>query len=233
MQKSLKKNCNWPLTLFILHISINSVIFLLLWVRFSCILWIDLTIDGSLENAKIWLSKPIFNVNNHGLRTPSEEICFTAQPKINSHLQIFRYGQSIFCLPNWPKSSDFFDLCLHWVSVVRVNNHLNLYVRILIFDNFNLWSTISQTMPNCSKRNFELEIRSFVPRKILEIFSCFIKVKEFSVGHPSSGGMHVEIFDIGRRLRLDWFSPGYIGSLFSLWNAGGQSWPLLLLTKNL
>ena len=25
MQKSLKKNCNWPLTLFILHISINSV----------------------------------------------------------------------------------------------------------------------------------------------------------------------------------------------------------------
>ena len=51
--------------------------------------------------------------------------------------------------------------------------------------------------------NFELEIRSFVPRKILEIFSCFIEVKEFSVGHLSSGGMHVEIFDIGRRLRLD------------------------------
>ena len=49
----------------------------------------------------------------------------------------------------------------------------------------------------------QLEIQSFVPRKILQIFSCFIKVKEFSVGHLSSEGMHVEIFDIGRRLRLD------------------------------
>ena len=62
-------------------------------------------------------------------------------------------------------------------------------------------------MPNFPKivleRNFELEIRSFVQRKTLEIFSCFIEVKEFSVGHLSSEGMHVEIFDIGRRLRLD------------------------------
>ena len=38
--------------------------------------------------------------------------------KIHSHSQIFRYGQSIFCLPHWPKFSDFFDLCLHRVSVV-------------------------------------------------------------------------------------------------------------------
>ena len=29
--------------------------------------------------------------------------------------QSFRYGQSIFCLP---KFSDFFEFCLHWVSVV-------------------------------------------------------------------------------------------------------------------
>ena len=35
----------------------------------------------------------------HGLRTPREEIAFTARPKIHSHSQIFRYGQSIFCLP--------------------------------------------------------------------------------------------------------------------------------------
>ena len=55
----------------------------------------------------------------HGLRTPIEEIAFTAQPKINSQSQIFRYAQSIFCLPHQPKFSDFFDLCLHWVSVVR------------------------------------------------------------------------------------------------------------------
>ena len=56
----------------------------------------------------------------HGLRPPREEIAFTARPKIHSHLQIFRYSQSIFCLPHRPNFSDIFDLCLHWVSVVRV-----------------------------------------------------------------------------------------------------------------
>ena len=57
--------------------------------------------------------------NTHGLRTPGEEIVFTARPKINSHSQIFRYGRSIFCRPHPPNFSDIFDLCLHWVSVVR------------------------------------------------------------------------------------------------------------------
>ena len=51
----------------------------------------------------------------------------TARPKINSHSQIFRYNRSIFCLPHRPKCSDFFDLYLHWVSVVRVS----LYWRTL------------------------------------------------------------------------------------------------------
>ena len=55
----------------------------------------------------------------HGLRTPGEEITFTARPKIKSQSQIYRYGQSIICLPHRPKISGFFDLCLHWVSVVR------------------------------------------------------------------------------------------------------------------
>ena len=55
----------------------------------------------------------------HRLRTPGKEIAFSARPKIHSHSQIFRYGRSIFCLPHRPKFSDFFDLCLHWVSVVR------------------------------------------------------------------------------------------------------------------
>ena len=55
----------------------------------------------------------------HRLRTPSEEIAYTAQPKIKSQSQIFRYSRSIFCLPHQPKISDFFDSCLHWVSVVR------------------------------------------------------------------------------------------------------------------
>ena len=62
-----------------------------------------------IEN-KIW---------THGLRTPREQIAFTARPKIHSHSQIFRYGGSIFCLPHLPIFSDILDLCLHWVSVVR------------------------------------------------------------------------------------------------------------------
>ena len=56
--------------------------------------------------------------SGHGLRTPRKEIAFTARPKIQSQSQIFRYGQSIFCLPHRPNLSDIFDLCLHWVSVV-------------------------------------------------------------------------------------------------------------------
>ena len=54
----------------------------------------------------------------HGLRMPREEMAFTAQPKIHSHSQIFRYGGSIFCLPHRPNFSDIFDFCLYWVSVV-------------------------------------------------------------------------------------------------------------------
>ena len=55
--------------------------------------------------------------SRHGLRMPREEKAITARLKI----QIFRYGQRIFCLPHRPKFSDFFDLCLHWVSVVRAS----------------------------------------------------------------------------------------------------------------
>ena len=55
----------------------------------------------------------------HGLRTPGEEITFTARPKIKSQSQIDRYGRSTFCLPHRPKILGFFDLCLHWVSLVR------------------------------------------------------------------------------------------------------------------
>ena len=63
--------------------------------------------------------------NDHGLRTPREEIAFPARPKIQSQSQIFRYVGSIFCLPHRPNFSDIFDLCLHWVSVVRANDHFD------------------------------------------------------------------------------------------------------------
>ena len=56
---------------------------------------------------------------SHRLRTPGEEIAYTARPKINSNSKIFRYGQSLFCLPHRPKFSYLFDLCLHWVSIIR------------------------------------------------------------------------------------------------------------------
>ena len=50
---------------------------------------------------------------------PERKIAFTTEPKIQSQSQIFRYVRSIFCLSHRPNFSDFFDLCLHWVSVVR------------------------------------------------------------------------------------------------------------------
>ena len=49
------------------------------------------------------------DVWQHGLRTPREEIAFTARPKIHSQSHILS-----------ATSADNFDLCLHWVSVVRV-----------------------------------------------------------------------------------------------------------------
>ena len=54
----------------------------------------------------------------HELQTPCEEIAFTEWPKIHSYSQICRCGQSIFCLSHRPKFSDFFNLYLHWVSIV-------------------------------------------------------------------------------------------------------------------
>ena len=50
---------------------------------------------------------------------PGEETAFTVRPKIHSRSQILSHGQSIFCLPLWPKFSDSFELCLHSVSLVR------------------------------------------------------------------------------------------------------------------
>ena len=63
----------------------------------------------------------------HGLRTPREEIAFTARPKIQSQSQISRYGGSIFCLPHRPNFSDVFDLCHYWLSVVRAYAHAPLF----------------------------------------------------------------------------------------------------------
>ena len=69
------------------------------------------------------VNRTITHNQNHGLRTPGDEIAFTARPKIKSQSQIYRYCQSIFCLPHWPRISGYFNLWLHWVSVVRDQNN--------------------------------------------------------------------------------------------------------------
>ena len=68
---------------------------------------------------------------------PREEIGFTARPKIQSQSQIFRYGRSVFCLPHRPNFSDIFDLCLHWVSVVRglIGLEITFYSKKISFQN--------------------------------------------------------------------------------------------------
>ena len=40
-------------------------------------------------------------------------------------MEIKLYGQSIFCPPHRPNFSDIFDICLHWVSVVREPSQCN------------------------------------------------------------------------------------------------------------
>ena len=75
-----------------------------------------------LKTQCLWVTlTPIPGLHGQGLLTLSEEIAFTAQPKINWHTHIFKFCQSIFCLPHSPKFSDLFDLCLHWVSVTMAN----------------------------------------------------------------------------------------------------------------
>ena len=81
------------------------------------IIWPDKCAQLCQLDYGVWNS--VINSTKHGLRKSREEIAFTARPKIKSQSQIFRYGQSIFCLPHRPKISDFFDLRFHWVSVVR------------------------------------------------------------------------------------------------------------------
>ena len=84
-------------------------------------------------------SLTLFTGFPHGLRTPWEEIAFTERRKIHSNSQIFRYGQSIFCLPNRPKFSNIFDFCIHWVSVVRGFAQLNRIGNYIIYYECSLY----------------------------------------------------------------------------------------------
>ena len=92
--------------------------------------------------------RKILNCYFHGLRTPREEIAFTARPKIQSQSQIFRYGRSIFCLPHRPNLSDIFDLCLHWVSVVRECDQSQLIICDCVINENNRRFPILKIDPN-------------------------------------------------------------------------------------
>ena len=73
--------------------------------------------DPRFTRLKPGFAVRLLQIKEYGLRTSGEEIAFTARPKIKSQFQILKYGQSIFCLPHRPKISDFFDVCLHWLSM--------------------------------------------------------------------------------------------------------------------
>ena len=98
----------------------GQILFFFILIIKVCNVW-NMCSQPPNWNLKEPWSKLIFyqasSTAKHGLRTPSEEITFTARPKIKSQSQIYRYGRSKFCLPHRPKISD--ELCLHWVSVVR------------------------------------------------------------------------------------------------------------------
>ena len=61
--------------------------------------------------------------------------------------KIFRYSRSIFCLPHRPNFSDIFDLCLHWVSIVRDFCYAQFNVCFLsdVKFNCNKWSIHTST----------------------------------------------------------------------------------------
>ena len=139
------------------NVSVKAFPFQNLFVNSACMYIIHL---GN------WIGVPITifekHSYDHGLRTPREEIAFTARPKIHSHSQIFRYGQSIFCLPHRPNFSDIFDLCLHWVSVVCGRNNEEKVFRnpllIMLFFLVKTFNAFSLELQRQTGRKFTKKI---------------------------------------------------------------------------
>jgi hypothetical protein len=83
-------------------------------------------------------------------------MAFTARPKIQSQSQIFRYSGSIFCLPYRPNFSDIFDLCLHWVSVVRGDTYENIKKLVFVPGQGKLLGDMSFTKKKLLRINLVL-----------------------------------------------------------------------------
>ena len=118
-----RKNCQTQITVEVLIRHVVEILLKYLLQKKTVLEVLMRHVEGKIFSKRIRKTPCLLETSEHGLRTPGEEIAFTARPKIKSQSQIFRYSRSIFCLPHPPKISDFFDLCLHWVSVVRGWNH--------------------------------------------------------------------------------------------------------------
>ena len=64
-----------------------------------------------------------FYETEHGLRMPERGNCLDCTVEKQVPFPNFRHFRSIFCLPLMSTFSDFFDLCLHWLSIVRETEH--------------------------------------------------------------------------------------------------------------
>jgi hypothetical protein len=94
--------------------------------------------DGSGQKKRLQKVITIINPTDYG-----HPVRKSPSLKIHSNSQIFRYGRSMFCCPHRPKFSYFFDLCLHWVSVVLDKSHFSTNCdQIYLFQHSKYWISI-------------------------------------------------------------------------------------------
>ena len=103
---------------------------------------------------------------------------------------MFRYGRSIFCLPHWPEFSYFFDVCLHWVSVVRG-------LALLDTSPYDL----------CIMTLMTLKLTA-VPLRCLEIFINLADLKFRNCRHNNFSGQHLHSHIFWAQLKIDFTSLG-------------------------
>ena len=122
---------------------------------------------------------------NHRLQTPGEGMSLTTWPKNQSHSQIFRYSQSIFCLLHRPNYLDFFELCLHWVSVVCGQNASRWsekprVVQVYISDFERSQKNPISVQVNKDRRCHTVFILTIFWAKKLNFFGYFMDLKSIS-----------------------------------------------------
>ena len=77
---------------------------------------------------------------------------------------IFRYSRSIFCLPhqlNFSDIFDIFDLCLHWVSVVRGLNFSEIANLLWILKTLRLTFLTPSSISRRESKLFQVRSESF------------------------------------------------------------------------